>query len=100
MILLFISVSLLIVFAKQELIIIPEYNKTLKGEDKVLVLDYFSSNRWRAFVISPVLMLLRVLFCALSMFIGSFFFEKFNNVKYNYFNWLKRLDCKNNLYAF
>lgn len=75
MILLFISVSLLIVFAKQELIIIPEYNKTLKGEDKVLVLDYFSSNRWRAFVISPVLMLLRVLFCALSMFIGSFFFS-------------------------
>ncbi len=75
MILLFISVSLLIVFAKQELIIIPEYNKTLKGEDKVLVLDYFSSNRWRAFVISPVLTLLRVLFCALSMFIGSFFFS-------------------------
>ncbi len=75
MILLFISVSLLIVFAKQELIIIPEYNKTLKGEDKVMVLDYFSSNRWRAFVISPVLTLLRVLFCALSMFIGSFFFS-------------------------
>lgn len=83
MLLIFILFSLLIVFIKQEYIIIPDFIKTSKSDVKESILESFYNERWRAFIISPLILVLRVFAISFCLYLGGFFSRKFFNLRYS-----------------
>lgn len=82
--LLYVSVMLVITFLQQEFVLLPELqNMDIVGEEvKIRLLERYQRIRWLAFVLVPVLLLLRLLLITLCLFIGGFFFAKMSGKKF------------------
>ncbi len=86
-ILLYVSVMWIIAYLQQEFVFLPEIqNLDIVGEAaKAELLARWVKMRWLAFVLAPVLLLLRLSLVALCLFVGSFFFADMAGKKYR--NW-------------
>jgi len=75
--LLYVSVMLIITFLQQEFVLLPELqNLDIVGEEaRAVMLEKWSRWRWVAFLLPPVLLLIRLSLISLCLFIGSFFFS-------------------------
>ena len=75
--LLYVRVMLVITFLQQAFVLLPGLqNIDIIGEEsKMLLLERYQKQRWVAFCLVPVLLLLRLLLVSLCLFLGGFFFE-------------------------
>ncbi len=74
--LLYVSIMLIITLIQQEFVLLPELqNFDLVGDEvRAKMLENWQKWRWLSFVITPLLLLLRLSLVSLCMFVGSFFF--------------------------
>ena len=82
--LLYVSVMLIITYLQQEFVLLPELqNLDIVGEaSRAQILDRWQKMRWLAFVLAPVLLLLRLSLVTLCLFLGGFFFSTMSGWKY------------------
>lgn len=75
---------LIITFLQQEFVLMPELqNLDIMGEEsKARLLEKWQQWRWVSFAIAPLLLLLRLSFVSLCLFIGSFFFAEMSGKKF------------------
>lgn len=82
--LLYVSVMLIITYLQQEFVLIPELQSFDIVDDDVRfqIIDDWQKWRWISFVAAPLLLILRLSFVSLCMFLGSFFFQEMTGRKY------------------
>lgn len=76
--LLYVSVVLIITFLQQEFVLMPELQNfdLVDDEAKAQLLERWQKWRWVSFVVTPLLLLLRLGLVSLCLFVGSFFFSE------------------------
>lgn len=74
--LLYVSVVLIITFLQQEFVLMPELQNfdLVDDEAKAQLLERWQKWRWVSFVVTPLLLLLRLGLVSLCLFVGSFSF--------------------------
>ena len=76
MFLLYVSVILIITYLQQEFVLLPELQHLdiVEEASKTQLLERWQKTRWLAFVIAPLVLLLRLGLVSLCLFVGGFFF--------------------------
>lgn len=82
--LLYVAVIWIITYLQQEFVLLPELqNLDIVGEaGRAQLLERWQKIRWLAFVLAPVLLLLRLSLVSLCLFVGGFFFADMAGKKY------------------
>lgn len=82
--LLYVSVMLVVTFLQQEFVLLPELqNIDIIGEEsKVQLIERFHQFRWLAYIVAPVILLIRLCLVSICLYLGSFFFSHMSGRKY------------------
>lgn len=82
--LLYVSVMLIITFLQQEFVLLPELqNIDIIGEDaKLRLIERFHQFRWLAYLVAPVILLIRLCLVSICLYLGGFFFTQMSGRKY------------------
>lgn len=82
--LLYVSIMLIITYLQQEFIFLPEIQSIdIIGEEaKLRWIEKFQKMRWMAFILPPLILLLRLSLVSLCFLIGSFFFPEMVGIKF------------------
>lgn len=82
--LLYVSVMLFVTFLQQEYVLLPELqNIDIIGEDaKSRLIERFHQFRWLAYLVAPLLLLIRLCLVSVCLYLGDFFFSKMSGRKY------------------
>lgn len=82
--LLYVSVVLIVTFLQQEFVLLPELQGLDIIEDgaKSELIDRYQKWRWLSFVISPLLLIIRLSLVSLCLFIGGFFYSETGGNKF------------------
>lgn len=83
-ILLYMSIYLVITLIQQEYIVLPNLLQLdiIGEESKAQVIENFNRTRWIAFLVTPLIILVRLSLVSLCLYIGSFFFPKMVGIKF------------------